>query len=72
MKVFEKVLDHRLRSVIHIMDGQCGFMPGKACADAIFIVRRMQEKYFEKCKKLYRVFVNLEKAFDRVPRKVIE
>ena len=72
MKVFEKILDRRLRNVTHIMDGQCGFMPGKSCVDAIFIVRRLQEKYLEKRKKLYHVFVDLEKAFDRVPRKAIE
>ena len=71
MKVFEKILDRRLRNVTQIMDGQCGFMPGKACADAIFILRRMQEKYLEKRQKLYHVFVDLEKAFDRVPRKAI-
>ena len=72
MKVFENILDRRLSNVTRIMDGQCGFMPGKACADAIFILRRMQEKYLEKRKKLYHVFVDLEKAFDRVPRKAIE
>ena len=39
--------------------------------DAIFIVRRMQEEY-QKDKKLYMCFVDMEKAFDRVPRKVME
>ena len=62
MKVFEKILDRRLRNVIQIIDGKCGFMPGKACVDAIFILRRMQEKYLEKIKKLYHVFVDLGKA----------
>ena len=32
----------------------------------------MQEEYRDKKKKLYMCFVNIEKAFDRVPRKVIE
>ena len=32
----------------------------------------MQESYFEKNRKLFISFVDLEKAFDRVPRKVIE
>ena len=40
--------------------------------DAIFIVRRMQEEYQKKNKKLYMCFVDMEKAFDRVPRKVME
>ena len=37
--------------------------------DAIFIVRRMQKEYQ---KKLYMCFFLMEKAFDRVPRKVME
>ena len=36
------------------------------------IMRQLQEKFIEKKKKLYHVFVELEKAFDRVPRKAIE
>ena len=40
--------------------------------DVIFIVRRMQEEYQKKDKKLYMCFVDMEKAFDSVPRKVIE
>ena len=51
---------------------QFGFMPGKGTVDAIFIVRRMQEEYQNKDKKLYTCFVDMEKAFDRVPRKVME
>ena len=47
-------------------------MSGKSTIDAIFILRQLQEKYREKKKKLYHVFVDLEKAFDRVPREVIE
>ena len=40
--------------------------------DAIFIVRRMQKTYQKKDKKLYMCFVDMEKAFDRVPKKVME
>ena len=39
--------------------------------DAIFVVRQLQEKYLAANKRLYMAFVVLEKAFDRVPRKVI-
>ena len=47
-------------------------MPGKGTVDAIFILRRMQEEYQKKDKKLNMCFVDMEKAFDRVPRKVME
>ena len=36
------------------------------------IVRRMQEEYQKKDKKLYICCVDMQKAFDRVPRKVME
>ena len=48
---------------------QFGFMPGKGTVDAILIVRRMQEKYQKKVKKLYMFIVDMKKAFDRVPKK---
>ena len=46
---------------------QFGFMAGKSTTDAIFIVRQLQEKYLARNKKLWMAFVDLEKAFDRVP-----
>ena len=39
--------------------------------DAIFIVRQLQEKHLTANKPLYMAFVDLEKAFDHVPRDVI-
>jgi len=72
MKVLERVLERRLRQKLNIDEMQCGFMPGRGTIDALFIVRQLQEKYLQKKKKLYYCFVDLEKAFDRVPRRVIE
>ena len=72
MKVVERVLERRLREVVQINEMQYGFMPGKGTVDALFIARILQERYGRKKKKLYMCFVDLEKAFDRVPRKVIE
>ena len=50
---------------------QFGFMPGRGTTDAIFILRQLQEKHLDRKLPLYFAFVDLEKAFDRVPRKVI-
>jgi len=46
-------------------------MKGKGTTDAIFMARQIQENIRVKGKKLYFGFVDLEKAFDRVPREVI-
>ncbi|CAK9296894.1 unnamed protein product [Gordionus sp. m RMFG-2023] len=49
---------------------QFGITSGKGTTDAIFVVRQIQEKYLAKEKKHYYAFVDLEKAFDRVPREI--
>ena len=50
---------------------QFGFVSGRGTTDAIFIARQIQEKYIARKKPLYLAFVDLEKAFDRIPRDVI-
>ena len=72
MKTVDRVLERRIRTIVNLNEMQFGFMPGKATVDAIFIVRRMQEEYQKTNKKLYMCFVDMEKALDRVPRKVME
>ena len=71
MKVVERIFEHRIRQQIDIDDMQFGFVKGKGTTDAIFIVRQMQENFRVKGKKLCFGFVDLEKAFDRVPREAI-
>ena len=71
MKFFERIIEQEIRKVNYISDMQFGFMPGKGTIDVIFIARQLQEKYLGKNKNLYFAFVNLEKAFDRVPSDVV-
>src|SRR6266516_4725130 len=71
LKVLERVLETRIRKMVKIDEMQFGFSPGKGTTDPIFIVRQVQEKFIGKQKELWMAFVDLEKAFDRVPREVL-
>ena len=65
------MLEKRIRCQVSIDNMQFGFMPGKGTTDATFIMRQVQEKHQAKKKKLFYAFMDLEKAFDRVPREVV-
>ena len=68
MKIIEKVLEKRKKASVEVDDMQFGFILG-GTTDALFIVRRMQEEY-KKDKKFYMCFMDLKKAFDRLPGRV--
>ena len=51
MKVFERVLEKKIRCWVSIDNMQFDFMPGKGTTDAIFIMRQVQDKHQAKKKK---------------------
>ena len=67
MKVWERIIKARLRDRVDISKQQYRFMPGKGTTDAMFALRMLMEKYREGQRELHCVFVDLEKAYDRVP-----
>ncbi|XP_071722142.1 uncharacterized protein [Rutidosis leptorrhynchoides] len=52
MKLWELVIEHRVRATTTIFENQFGFMPGRSTTEAIFLVRGLMEKYRNKQKRL--------------------
>lgn len=73
MKIWERIINNRLLKIVlpKIHPNQCGFVPDKSTADAIQAMRILVEKFRDASKDLHLIFIDLEKAFDRVPRDLI-
>ncbi|KAK3536535.1 hypothetical protein QTP86_013862 [Hemibagrus guttatus] len=65
-------LDKNVRSLLPVLilesQQQYGFMPRRSTTDAIFALRILMEKYRDGQRELHCVFVDLGKAYDRMPR----
>lgn len=71
LKLLERILDGRIRQEAHIGRQQLGFMKGVGTVDGIFCLRQTMEKYRERRRVLHMMFIDLEKAYDRVPRQEV-
>ena len=71
MTIRERVMHRRLRVDVCISPEQFGFMPGRSATDAVFALRQLVEKYKGGQQNLHCIFIDLEKAYDRVPREEV-
>ena len=63
MKIWETVIDRRVREETNIREEQFGFMQGRGRTDAIFAARQVIEKHSGIQKELHMVFIDLGKAY---------
>ena len=68
MKIWERIIEARLRDRVKISKQQHGFMPGKGTTDTMFALRKLMEKYRKDQREIHCVFVDLEKAYNRILR----
>ena len=69
-KIYERILERRARNIIEEQLGeeQYGYRKGRSVIDPIFALRTVIEKSWEFNVPLYGVFIDLQKAFDSIPR----
>jgi hypothetical protein len=71
MKLWERIIEHRLRGVINVTKNQFGFMLGGSTMEVIFLIRQLMEKCILQKKAPHMIFIDLEKAYDKVTRNVM-
>ena len=66
MKLWERVIEKRLRKDIAITENQFGFRHGRSTTEAIYLLRRLMRMYRDRKVDLHMVFIDLEETYDRV------
>ncbi|GJS65768.1 retrovirus-related pol polyprotein LINE-1 [Tanacetum coccineum] len=67
----ERVIERRLRRETSVSENQFGFMPGRSSVEVIHLIRSLIEKYMERQRDLHMAYLDLEKAYDSIPRELI-
>lgn len=71
--IFEQLINNRIKRTLEnkLSEAQIGFRPGRNTQDHIFTIKQLEEKRHLENKNTYLAFIDLEKAFDTVPREKV-
>ena len=69
MKLWERVIERRLRKDISISENQFSFMHDRSTTEAIYLLRRLIGLYRDRKVDLHMVFIDLKKADDCLKNK---
>ena len=72
-KIIAKIVHSRLVPIAEKLDheSQSGFRPRRGCVDVVFTAKLAMKKRREHCNETWIIFLDLVKAFDRVPRDLL-
>ena len=72
-KVLECMIYNRLVTLAEktLPEAQCGFRVNRSTADCIFVSKQLAASCTEKQRRLYKCFVDLTKAYDKVSRDIL-
>lgn len=73
VKLFEKIIEKRLREQIEpsLSESQSGFRKKKCTQDHVFALKEIINRNLARNRAVYIAFLDMEKAFDKVPREKI-
>jgi hypothetical protein len=59
MKLWEMIIEHRLRGVTDVTKNQFCFMPGRSTMEVIFLIRQFMDRCREQKKDPHMIFIDL-------------
>jgi Reverse transcriptase (RNA-dependent DNA polymerase) len=71
MKFWERLIEYRLRKLTDVSKNQFSFMSERSTMETIFLIRQPMKKYREQKKDLHLIFINLEKAYDKILKNIM-
>ena len=74
-KTLERLIQNRVVGYVErsgcLPEAQCGFREGRSTVDMIFVSRMLSGLCREKCTNVFKVFIDLTKAYDKVNREIL-